>query len=294
MDRTAIDEKSKTFKRTLLRVNACIVAYDNPLVMLKASVQSVLNESTYINKLYFIDNSPSDRLRKHFEVSTHYLFSNKNLGFGKGNNIAMRHSIEEGVDYHLLVNPDVYFEPGVIETLVKFMDDNPDVGLVMPKITYPDGSTQYLCKLLPTPFDLIGRRFFSWGPFKKYVDRRNELFELRGTCYEKQIDVPVLSGSFMMIRTSVLQEVGLFDERYFMYLEDFDLCRRIGDVSRTTYYPKVSVVHEYKKGSYFNRRLFKHHMVSALKYFTKWGWFFDKTRADRNKKCLEDLKLLDS
>ena len=277
-----------------MRVNACIVAYDNPLVMLKAAVKSVLQDQDALNNLYFIDNSPTDRLRQHFDLSTHYYYSGENLGFGKGNNIAMRKSIEDGVEYHLLVNPDVYFEPGVIKTLVSFMDANPDVGLVMPKITYPDGATQYLCKLLPTPFDLIGRRFFSWGPFRKYVDKRNDTFELRGTCYETQIDVPVLSGSFMMIRTSVLQEVGLFDERYFMYLEDFDLCRRIGEVSRTTYYPKVSVIHEYKKGSYFNRRLFKHHILSAVKYFNKWGWFFDKKRHVRNKKCLEDIKLLDS
>ena len=231
-------------------------------------------------------------MRQHFEVSTYYRFSGENLGFGKANNIAMRESIEEGVEYHLLVNPDVYFEPGTIKTLVEFMDANPDVGLVMPKIIYPDGSTQHLCKLIPTPFDLIGRRFFGWGPFKKYVDKRNDLFELRGACYEKQMDVPILSGSFMLLRTSVLKEVGLFDERYFMYLEDFDLCRRVGEVSRTTYFPEASVVHEYKKGSYFNRRLFKHHVVSALKYFMKWGWFFDKKRAIRNKQCLEDLAVL--
>jgi len=278
----------------LRRVNACIVAYDNPLVMLKAAVQSVLQEQSVLNNLYFIDNSSTDRLRKHFDVSTHYSFSNENLGFGKGNNIAMQHSIDDGMEYHLLVNPDVYFEKGVITELVSFMDANPDVGLVMPKITYPDGTTQYLCKLLPSPFDLIGRRFFSWGAFRKYVDKRNDTFELRGSCYEQQIDVPVLSGSFMMIRTSVLKEVGLFDERYFMYLEDFDLCRRIGEAARTTYYPKVSVVHEYKKGSYFNRRLFKHHIVSALKYFNKWGWFFDKKRKVRNQQCLADLEKLTS
>ena len=277
-----------------MRVNACIVAYDNPLVMLKAAVKSVLAEHEVLNNLYLIDNSSTERLRKHFEISTHYYFSNENLGFGKGNNIAMRHSIDDGIEYHLLVNPDVNFEPGVIGKLVSFMDKNPDIGLVMPKITYPDGSIQYLCKLLPTPFDLIGRRFFSWGPFKKYVDRRNKRFELRDFCYETQADVPVLSGSFMMIRTSVLKEVGIFDERYFMYLEDFDLCRRIGEVSRTTYLPDVSIVHEYKKGSYFNRRLFKHHIVSAIKYFNKWGWLFDSKRKVRNAQCLDDLKLLDT
>ena len=274
-----------------MRVNACIVAYDNPLVMLKAAVKSISQvHPSVLNTLYLIDNSSTERLRKHFEVTTHYLFNDENLGFGKANNIAMRHSIEDEVHYHLLVNPDVYFDEGVVEKMVDFMDENLDIGLIMPKVIYPDGNIQYLCKLLPTPLDLIGRRFFSWGPFKKYIDKRNELFELHDLCYEKQVDVPVLSGSFMLIRTSVLKEVGLFDERYFMYLEDFDLCRRIGEVSRTTYFPEVSVVHEYKKGSYFNRRLFKHHIISAIKYFNKWGWCFDKRRVVRNKMCLQELR----
>ena len=261
--------------------------------MLTAAVKSVAQISpSLLNTLYFVDNSSTDRLRKHFDMTTQYIFSDENLGFGKGNNIAMQHSVEDEVPYHLLVNPDVYFDEGVVEKMVDFMDANPDVGLLMPKITYPDGSTQFLCKLLPTPFDLIGRRFFSWGPFRKYVDKRNDIFELRGLCYEQQVDVPVLSGSFMLIRTSVIREVGLFDERYFMYLEDFDLCRRIGEVSRTTYFPEVSVVHEYKKGSYFNRRLFKHHISSAIKYFNKWGWLFDSKRKARNAQCLVDLEKL--
>ena len=273
-----------------MRVNVAIVAYENPLSMLKSAVNSVLNEQNEINKLYFIDNSPTDRLRRHFEVSTYYIYTGENLGFGKANNIAMRESVDEEIEYHLLVNPDITFDKGVIHDLVAFMDNNPDVGLAMPKILYPDGSTQYLCKLMPTPFDLIGRRFFGWGPFEKYVNQRNEIFELRNMSYDSQIDVPILSGSFMILRTSVLKEIGFFDERYFMYLEDFDLCRRVGEVARTTFVPDVKVFHEYEKGSYYNRRLFKHHIVSALKYFTKWGWFCDKKRRERNARFLREMK----
>ena len=272
-----------------MRVNACIVAYENPLRMLQSAVNSVLEEKEEIATLYFIDNSPTQRLRKPFEDSTQYIYTGANLGFGKANNIAMQKSIEEGVKYHLLVNPDISFDKGVVKAMADFMDDNPDVGLLTPKVLYPDGTIQYLCKLIPTPFDLIGRRFFGWGPFRKFVDQRNKLFELQHTSYNRQMDVPILSGSFMMLRTSVLKEVGLFDERYFMYLEDFDLCRRMGEVSRTVFNPEVVVVHEYEKGSYFNRRLFKYHIISALKYFTKWGWFFDKKREKANAKCLNAL-----
>lgn len=276
-------------KRYGMSVNACIVAYDNPLSMLEIAVGSVLAEADVVNTLYLVDNSPTDRLRKEFEGSTEYIYSGENLGFGKANNIAMQKSIDEGVEYHLLVNPDTHFEKGVIKELLAYMDAHPDVGSVAPKVNYPDGEVQYLCKLMPTPFDLIGRRFFGWGPFRSYVDARNKEYEMQHSSYDKKMDVPILSGSFMMIRTSVLKEVGLFDERYFMYLEDFDLCRRIGEVSRTVFNPDVSVIHEYKKGSYFQRRLFKHHIISAIKYFNKWGWFFDKKRDARNKECLKGL-----
>jgi len=269
-----------------MRVNACTVAYENPLVMLSAAVDSVFGEKDEVYKYYLIDNSPTDRLGQDFKAHTEYMYSGENLGFGKANNLAMQKSIDEGVRYHLLVNPDIRFDKGVIKKLADFMDANPDVGLVAPKVLYPDGTVQHLCKLIPTPFDLIGRRFFGWGPFRKYVDARNKKFELQHSCYDKQMDVPILSGSFMMIRTSVLKEVGLFDERYFMYLEDFDLCRRIGEVSRTVFVADVEVIHEYEKGSYFNRRLLRQHILSAIKYFNKWGWFFDKKRAKANAKCL--------
>ena len=61
--------------------------------------------------------------------------------------------------YHIVVNPDIYFEEGTIESLTEYMDNNPDVGQIMPKVFYPNGELQYLCKLLPTPSDLIFRRF---------------------------------------------------------------------------------------------------------------------------------------
>lgn len=78
----------------------------------------------------------------------------------------------------------------------------------------------------------------------------------------------------MFARMSILKQVDGFDERYFMYAEDLDLCRRIGKVAQTMYYPKVSVYHAYAKGSYKNRKLLRYHMCSMIKYFNKWGWLW--------------------
>jgi len=155
------------------------------------------------------------------------------------------------------------------------MSANSEVGLVMPKVLFLDGSEQRLCKLLPSPSDLVLRRFLgTLGSrlFKSRLDR----YELRQHELHETCQVPSLSGCFMFIRNSILDSVGLFDERYFMYMEDVDLCRRIGLRSKTVFYPHVSITHGYAKGSYSSYRLLKHHIRSAVLYFAKWGWFRDQ------------------
>ena len=271
-------------------INVSIVLFKNDKDLVKKAIYSCIN-SFLINKVYLIDNSPTDTLRCLVSLDSRieYIFNNANLGFGKAHNIALKRSIEENILYHLVLNPDVYFEKGVLEELYNFMEANKDVGLVMPKVLYPDGSIQYLCKLLPTPFDLFGRRFLNIGPFKKIVEKRNEIYELRFTGYDKIMEVPYLSGCFMFIRTEVLKKVGLFDERFFMYLEDTDLSRRIHRVAKTIYYPYVHIYHEYGKGSYKSLKLLYYHIKSAIKYFNKYGWFFDKEREEINKKILKKL-----
>lgn len=113
-------------------------------------------------KLYLIDNSSNDNLKElaNLDDWIEYIFNNANLGYGKAHNIAMQKTIADGIPYHLALNPDVYFEKGVLEELFEYMEAHPDVGLIMPKVLYPNTNIQYLCKLLPTPFDLFGRRIF--------------------------------------------------------------------------------------------------------------------------------------
>jgi GT2 family glycosyltransferase len=274
----------------IYKLNSSIVLYNNNKTQLEKVITCFLNSNLAVT-LYLVDNSSDDSLAvlKKLDNRIMYIFNNANLGFGKAHNIALRKSIEENIPYHLILNPDVYFNKGVLEELYYFMEANKDVGLVMPKVLYPDSTIQYLCKLLPTPFDLFGRRFLNSGPFKKIVEKGNEIYELRFTGYDKIMEVPYLSGCFMFIRTEVLKKVGLFDERFFMYLEDTDLSRRINRVSKTVYYPEVSIYHEYGKGSYKNPKLLKYHLDSAIKYFNKYGWLFDKEREEINKKTLEKL-----
>lgn len=267
-------------------ITASIVAFHTKHDELKRLLDCAL--TGYIDRLFIIDNSSNDELRDFVKDNdkVNYIHS-LNLGYGSGHNVAIRKSIEMGADYHVVLNPDIYWNDNVIERLCEFMDANSDCGLVMPKIVYPSGETQHLCKLLPSPMDLIGRRFV---PIKSYQKKHDYQYELHWTGYDSIMEVPSLSGCFMFMRCSVLKHVGGFDERYFMYAEDLDLCRRIGEVSRTMFYPNVVVVHEYEKGSYKSGKLLKYHVASIVKYFNKWGWIFDRKRIEKNRSCIEQLK----
>ena len=267
-------------------ITASIVAFHTKRGELRRLIDCVMGSP--VEMLYVIDNSTNDELRDFVDSNQRIRYIHSlNLGYGAGHNVAIRKAIEDGADYHVVLNPDIYWDGDVIGELARYMDSNPDVGQVMPKIIYPSGDTQYLCKLLPTPMDLIGRRFL---PFKSYQERHDYNYELHWTGYDREMEVPSLSGCFMFMRCSALKRTGGFDERYFMYAEDLDLCRRIGEVARTVFNPSVKVVHEYEKGSYKNRKLLKYHITSIVKYFNKWGWIFDSYRKRKNRQCIDNLK----
>ena len=147
------------------------------------------------------------------------------------------------------------------------MELNREVGNIMPMVKYPNGEIQYLCKRLPTPLDLFLRRFY---PFRKVIEKNNYKYELRETGYNKIMNVPILSGCFMFIRSKIFNEIGMFDERYFMYMEDFDLNRRIHEKYKTIFYPNVEIIHNHAKESFKNKKMVVAHLKSAIKYFYKW------------------------
>jgi GT2 family glycosyltransferase len=266
-----------------MKVVASIVAFQNDQQTLQKSMESFLN-SAGDTSLYLLDNSPKDNLKSLVtDPRIQYTHVGKNIGFGPGHNRAMRESLNKA-DYHLVLDPDVYFEKNVIPHLVGFMDQNPEVGLVMPKVLYPDGRLQRLCKLLPSPYTLIVRRFLSFIPVIQ--TKVNKEYELHSADYNQVMDVPFLSGCFMFFRTRALGEVGLFDERFFLYCEDIDLSRRMHRRFRTVYLPSVFIYHFFGKAPYKNLRALLVNIQSAVTYFNKWGWFYDPERKQINKATL--------
>ena len=209
----------------------------------------------------------------------------ENTGYGASHNIAIRKAIEMNSDYHVVLNPDIRFDPDVLKSLYNYMEEHKEIGHVMPKIVNESGEIQYLCKLLPSPFDLIFKRFLP----KTITKKATYKFQLRFSDYDKEMDVPYLSGCFMFFRTSALTEVNGFDERFFMYPEDIDITSRIHRNWRTVYYPRVFVYHLHAAESYHSKKMLLIHIQNMIKYFNKWGWFFDNERKKFNKETLQKL-----
>lgn len=278
-----------------VKITASIVLYNTPRSQIDSVLKSVF-ESGCVEILYIIDNSPSDRWRilenrneesgcKNTKIR---YIHNENLGYGASHNLAMQEAIESGSVYHVVLNPDIRFEAEVLSSLTDFMEENKDASYVLPKVVYPDGEIQYLCKLLPTPGDLIFRRFLpkSWGK------KRNDRYCLKASGYNRVMNPPCLSGCFMFLRLSTLQKYNIFfDEGYFMYCEDFDLMRRLHRVSKTLYFPDVQIVHNHQKESYKNKKMLIAHIKSAVRYFGKYGWWFDRERQAMNKRVLGEIEV---
>lgn len=264
-------------------ITSAIVVYKNDMVVLKRAIESFL--STDLNvRLYIVDNSPTDEIKflcKDDKIE--YIFNNKNIGFGAAHNIIMNDAYKLG-KYHLVLNPDIYFKKGIIEELFNYMENNSSIDLVLPDVLYPNGDRQYLPKLLPTMSNLLIRRF----PFsKKILERKNFLYEMKFVDYLNPFEIAIASGCFSFFRSSLINKGVLYDDRYFMYFEDFDISRQVQKYSKIMCYPQVQVYHEYERGSHKSKRLFMIFIKSLFSYFKKWGFFFDRERNMINKRIIK-------
>ena len=165
------------------------------------------------------------------------------------------------------------------------MDSHIDVGQMVPGIRYPDGRLQYVCKLIPTPWDLIANRFMP----ERLVHKRIARYRLENSGYDRIMNVPYMHGCFFMLRMEALKDVGMFDERFFMYPEDIDLTRRIHEKWQTLYYPGLTVYHAHAAESRKSIKMLRIHAANMIKYFNKWGWFSDPKRHYYNRRLLTFL-----
>ena len=255
-------------------LNISIVLYHTPESEWQPLVQELLR-SDNVNLIYLVDNSPEPIADRTWERRLRYIHTGKNLGYGAAHNIAMRETIYDELPYHLVINSDIQVKAEAINNLLAVMQSNKLIGQLMPRVVDTKGEMQYLCKMLPTPMDLIRRILF--GRLGRN-SRSNARFELRHLDHSRPINAPYLSGCFMLLRTEALLQTGLFDERFFMYPEDIDLTRRIHREYLTLYYPSETIVHAHRQASYHSLRMLGVHVTNMTRYFCKWGWMIDPER----------------
>ena len=246
-------------------ITATIVLFNEDIKTLRKTIDSFL-KAPIKKKLFLIDNSPTNILEKEFKHSEiQYIFSGEYLGFAKGHNLIID-SIKNTSKYHLILNPDVEFSIDVIPKLVNEIVRHENVAMIAPKVVFPNGESQYTCREYPNPLEMISRRA---NIFKKYSQKK----EYRDIDLSKSFNPDFIHGSFMLFKTEDFIKINGFDERYFLYMEDVDICRKIDQMGKKKlYYPNVQISHILKKESSKNIRLFFTHLYSSIKYFKKWGF----------------------
>ncbi|MEE0978385.1 MAG: glycosyltransferase family 2 protein, partial [Muribaculaceae bacterium] len=258
-------------------ITVSLVTYHTSLEELQVCLNSLNNP--LVKRIFVVDNSAMPEIEQFCAPlqNVEYI-QNTNTGYGTGHNIAMRKALKLNPDYHLILNTDVYFKPEILNELTDYLNQNPDVGQLQPRLTYPDGRLQYSVRMLPSPIDVFARRFLP----SSWVEKRTDRYILADLDHSSIQNIPFHQGSFMLLRASALKEVGLFDERFFLYTEDIDLTRRVHARYKTIYYPYATVIHSHRQESYKNFRLMMVHSMNMIRYFNKWGWLFDNQRKQWN------------
>jgi GT2 family glycosyltransferase len=251
-------------------LSVSLVLYENPPDQVRDALES-LRQTRCDMHVCVVDNSPTARLRELVEgFGARYIHDGSNPGFGASHNRAFR--ALPSTEFHLVVNPDIYFPPESLLSLMAFLRAEPSAGLVAPRVLFPDGSLQYVCKRYPSVLVLFGRRFLPRA-LHGLIRRQLEHFEMRDVGYDKLMDVPHASGCFMLFRRSVFEEVGGFDPKFFLYFEDADISFRVAAKGRRVlYWPHSHVFHHWGRGSHRSWRLTLTSIRSSIRLFSKHGW----------------------
>ena len=253
--------------KTEKNISASIVTY-NSKDEIDEVLQSIENNECFNNiNLFVVDNHSLDGTSEYIKENypwVNVITNNENLGFGKAHNIVIKNVKSE---IHLIINPDIIVHGGCIKDALDYMNNNPEVAVMCPRVFNVDGTEQFLPKRNPSLKYMVGGLFDTK---LKLCKRIRDEYTMKDEGISSPIEVEFCTGAFMITRTSMLQNVGGFDERYFLHFEDADLTRELIKEGRAIYNPNLEVTHKWHRD---NKKLNKSFFV-ALKslfiYMTKW------------------------
>lgn len=237
-----------------------------------------LEKQTITDKLEIlvIDNHSDDDsigiIRNRLSALPHVriLETADNIGYGKGNEIGMR---QAHTPYVLIINPDNELLPDALETMMQVMEKDPTIGIVAPKLLHEDGTVRDSARSFPRLSDTIIKRTFLATIFSDRMD----YYLQRNFDANTARDVDWVVGACMLIRRTLLEKIGSFDPRFFLFFEDMDLCRRCWNAGFRVRYVPEAVAGDRKRRlseggalSVLLKKTGRIHAMSAVKYFWKW------------------------
>jgi len=259
-----------------------LVSYNSDINEL-SKVFSFIKKNLKSTKVFVFDNAKQKSLEFFCKQrGFNYFASKKNIGFGKGHNYNIKKSYKKNSIY-LILNPDVFLNIKDVNLCLKILSSKKTYGLLSPKLINEDGSTQLICRIIPNFFNFISRFLFKSDNYSKEIhkyienDNKKKYF----------LNIPFIHGACYFIKSEVIHKIGVYDENFFMYVEDLDWYRRISQNYDTIYLKSVTVLHKFGRKSHKNLNLFFIHFKSIIYYFLKWGLFNDIDRANRNYKFID-------
>ena len=251
-------------------------------------IKGMVNHTTGLDyEIIIVDNASTDGTVAYIKEKilprfpqAKLLESQENKGFSAGNNAGISRSAGR---YCLIMNPDIVIWDNSLKTMVDYMDANPKVGIAGPRLLSPDGSLQHFVYQFPSPQVLLYRRtpLARFGFAQKAIHK----YLMMDWDHSDNRTVDWVQGSCMIARRNAIKQVGLMDERFFLFLEDTDWCRRFWEKGwEARYLSDVEIIHYHGRASvasHFYLSLFNKmswiHLVSAIKYFKKWGFSMPAT-----------------
>jgi N-acetylglucosaminyl-diphospho-decaprenol L-rhamnosyltransferase len=220
-------------------VAAVIVNY-NAASHLEACLRSLRREG--LDRIVVVDNASSDGSRRIAEAAgADWIQNDSNLGYGRAANRGATHPAVAGAEYLLVCNPDLDVRPGAISVLAGWLAEDGSMGAVGPRIENPDGSLYPSARTFPDLIDAIGHGLLGHVAPGNPFTRRYRLLDWD---HRDRAAVDWISGACLLVRRQAWDAVGGFDPSYFMYMEDVDLCWRLGRAGwRIGYEPGAAVVH---------------------------------------------------
>ena len=274
----------------MIRLSIGVVCYNSPLNQLQSLISSLENSIKYLRRhnqlpvipVFIIDNSNESNLISELcfrenqrleplKVELHIIAGHGNIGYGRANNLILQ-IIDS--DFHLILNPDITLEEDALFLAVARMIETEEIKALGPNATDSFGNKQYLCKSYPSVFILLIRGL-GLAIFEKFFSDRLSFYENRDLPEDRPtVKKMLLSGCFLLIETRTFKVINGFDERYFLYFEDFDLSIRIGQHGKLIYDPEVRITHSggntSSKGLWHVLMFF----ISGVKFFNTHGWRF--------------------